>query len=198
MQIKENNNNNESLYIDVWWLIDDGGLTVLLPYIMKLHTFWNKCKLRLNIIANKNVVSEEYLNVYHLMNQFRLPYESPNLIEVDTNNENPTNETIKKFHKLTDNQIDFENDLMRPKVIKKWLKVSELIHKYSNNSQVILLTLPLPTRFYKYDDDKNKNKKNEYMNGQVYFAILEMLTQSGPPIILIRGNGQSALTFYSE
>ncbi len=49
---------------------------------MKLHQFWSKCKLRLNIVANKNVVSEEYLNVYHLMNQFRLPYESPNLISV--------------------------------------------------------------------------------------------------------------------
>ena len=60
------------------------SLTVLLPYIMKLHSFWSVCKLRLNIILNSNVVSEEYLNVYHLMNQFRLPFEKPHLVEVDS------------------------------------------------------------------------------------------------------------------
>jgi len=192
-------NDPDISYIDVWWLIDDGGLTVLLPYIMKLHSFWSGCKLRLNIIANSNVVSEEYLNVYHLMAQFRLPFEKPHLIEVDSKNEQPSKYTINRFHELTDNQIDFEQDLMRPKVIKKWLKVSELVHQHSNTSQVIILTLPLPTRFYKIDSNEKEDiKGKQYMNGKVYFAILEMLTENLPPIILIRGNGQSALTFYSE
>merc|ERR1712228_615265 len=121
----------------------------------------------------------------------------PNLIEVAPNNEEPSEYTINRFHQLTDNQIDFKNDLIRPQVLKKWLKVSELIHEHSNTSQVIILTLPLPTRFYKYDDDEDVKDK-QYMNGMVYFAILEMLTENLPPTILIRGNGQSALTFYSE
>eukprot|EP00488_Nonionellina_sp_1-RS-2012_P003804 TRINITY_DN8260_c0_g1_i1.p1 TRINITY_DN8260_c0_g1~~TRINITY_DN8260_c0_g1_i1.p1 ORF type:complete len:148 (+),score=15.84 TRINITY_DN8260_c0_g1_i1:41-445(+) len=109
-------------HIDVWWLIDDGGLTVLLPHIMKLHSFWSGCNLRLNIIANANVLSQEYLNVYHLMNQFRLPYEKPNVIEVDSNNELPSRQTMDRFHQLTDAQIDFDNDLIRPKVITKMVK----------------------------------------------------------------------------
>ena len=31
-------------YIDVWWLIDDGGLLMLIPYVLKQHTFWKNCR----------------------------------------------------------------------------------------------------------------------------------------------------------
>lgn len=26
--------------LDVWWLVDDGGLTLLIPYILARHRFW--------------------------------------------------------------------------------------------------------------------------------------------------------------
>lgn len=32
--------------IDVWWLYDDGGLTLLLPYIISTRRTWQSCKLR--------------------------------------------------------------------------------------------------------------------------------------------------------
>ena len=32
--------------IDVWWLYDDGGLTLLLPYIINTRKTWHSCKLR--------------------------------------------------------------------------------------------------------------------------------------------------------
>lgn len=202
-----------SSYIDVWWLIDDGGLTVLLPYLMKLHAFWSDCKLRLNIIAGSgNEI--EVLNVYHLMNEFRLPFDKPNVIEVDAQNEEPAPATMRRFHEFAAAgdgvEIDFERDLIRPKVIRKWLKVSELVHEHSSQARAIILTLPLPTRFYRYHADAAAPKEQEedakqeqlrdkqYMNARVYFSVLEMLTEKLPPTILVRGNGQSALTFYSE
>ncbi|XP_050520398.1 solute carrier family 12 member 3 isoform X2 [Daktulosphaira vitifoliae] len=39
--------------IDVWWLYDDGGLTLLLPYIISTRGNWSSCKLRVFTIANK-------------------------------------------------------------------------------------------------------------------------------------------------
>ena len=33
-------------YIDVWWLYDDGGLTVLLPHIINRRTQYRNCKIR--------------------------------------------------------------------------------------------------------------------------------------------------------
>merc|ERR1719334_1094090 len=207
---KSDVNVDGSSFIDVWWLIDDGGLTVLLPYLMKLHAFWSECHLRLNIIAGAgNEI--EVLNVYHLMNEFRLPFDKPNVIEVDAKHEDPEPATMRRFQELASDgeEIDFERDLIRPKVIRKWLKVSELVHEHSSRARAVVMTLPLPTRFYQYHDDakkedqkeakeKGKQRDKQYMNARVYFSVLEMLTEKLPPTILVRGNGQSALTFYSE
>lgn len=33
--------------IDVWWTLDDGGLTLLVPYLLQLHPFWKDSKLRI-------------------------------------------------------------------------------------------------------------------------------------------------------
>lgn len=39
--------------IDVWWLYDDGGLTLLLPYIISTRRNWSNSKLRVFALANK-------------------------------------------------------------------------------------------------------------------------------------------------
>lgn len=41
--------------IDVYWLYDDGGLTLLLPYIISTRRSWNSCKLRYLKIVEQNV-----------------------------------------------------------------------------------------------------------------------------------------------
>lgn len=47
-------------FIDVWWLYDDGGLTMLLPYIISTRQDWSNCKLRVFALAtNKNDIEME-------------------------------------------------------------------------------------------------------------------------------------------
>lgn len=38
--------------IDVWWLYDDGGLTILIPYILSLRSQWSRCKIRIFALTN--------------------------------------------------------------------------------------------------------------------------------------------------
>jgi solute carrier family 12 sodium/potassium/chloride transporter 2 len=33
--------------IDVWWLYDDGGLSLLIPYLLTLRSQYAQCKLRI-------------------------------------------------------------------------------------------------------------------------------------------------------
>jgi len=39
--------------IDVWWLYDDGGLTLLLPYILTLRSQYANCKLRIFSLTSR-------------------------------------------------------------------------------------------------------------------------------------------------
>jgi hypothetical protein len=38
--------------IDIWWLFDDGGLSVLLPYILKKYKLWSQCRLRIMSLSD--------------------------------------------------------------------------------------------------------------------------------------------------
>ncbi|KZC06268.1 Solute carrier family 12 member 6 [Dufourea novaeangliae] len=38
-------------YIDVWWIVHDGGLLMLLPFLLKQHRTWKNCKMRIFTVA---------------------------------------------------------------------------------------------------------------------------------------------------
>lgn len=40
--------------IDVWWLYDDGGLSMLLPHILTTRSNWANSKLRVFCLADVN------------------------------------------------------------------------------------------------------------------------------------------------
>ncbi|KAH9102875.1 hypothetical protein LEN26_015438 [Aphanomyces euteiches] len=45
--------------IDVWWVLHDGGLLLLMPYLLKLHRVWRKCSLRLfSVVAPQENADE--------------------------------------------------------------------------------------------------------------------------------------------
>ena len=79
--------------IDVWWLYDDGGLTLLIPYIlttrcseslilpsMTMVTFrkqFSDCKLRVFSLANrKDELDRETRNMAALLAKFRIDFSS--------------------------------------------------------------------------------------------------------------------------
>uniref|UniRef100_A0A8C6VVJ3 Solute carrier family 12 member 4 n=1 Tax=Nothobranchius furzeri TaxID=105023 RepID=A0A8C6VVJ3_NOTFU len=37
--------------IDVWWIVHDGGMLMLLPFLLKQHKVWKKCKMRIFTVA---------------------------------------------------------------------------------------------------------------------------------------------------
>merc|ERR1719384_198017 len=164
--------------VDVWWMIDDGGLCMLIPYIMKLHKFWSRCKLRLLMVAEEDDVLD-INTMRRLIAQFRLPYEGPLLVKAKAA---PREKTVARYESLAQCKL---SDTARPSVVSKWLILSDLLFENSRYSGLNVVTLPIPSK---------------RMEPRVYMALLTMLSDQKrlPPTILIRGNGESTLTFYSE
>lgn len=91
-------------YIDVWWLYDDGGLTLLLPYIIRTQSQWKDCKLRVFALVNKkSELDAEQRNMAQLLSKFRIDYSDVILI---TDLLKPPEEFSKReFHRMIEKFI---------------------------------------------------------------------------------------------
>lgn len=41
-------------FIDIWWIVNDGGLLMLLPHLLRQHKTWKSCQLRIFTVASPN------------------------------------------------------------------------------------------------------------------------------------------------
>lgn len=57
-ELKIFHSNQHNGTIDVWWLYDDGGLTILIPYILSLRSQWARCKIRIFALTNHQLELE--------------------------------------------------------------------------------------------------------------------------------------------
>lgn len=188
------NKNTET--IDVWWLYDDGGLTLLIPYILTTRKYYGKAKLRVFSLANKNLdIDQQQLNLASLLSKFRIDFQDVTVLPDITKKpkEYSTREfeyMVEKFREKTASK-DLENGLvitdseylsLRDKT-NRYIRVRELLLQHSRNAKLVVVTMPMP-------------RKNR-VSAPLYLAWLDTLTRDMPPTVLIRGNQTSVLTFYS-
>ncbi|CAG0912314.1 unnamed protein product [Notodromas monacha] len=62
-------------FIDVYWLYDDGGLTILLPYIIQRRQAFRNCKLRIfTLLSKSGGLEEQQRNMAKLLSKFRIDF----------------------------------------------------------------------------------------------------------------------------
>ncbi|XP_028397037.1 solute carrier family 12 member 2-like [Dendronephthya gigantea] len=166
--------------IDVWWLFDDGGLTLLIPYLLSLNRYWKKCDLRVftpKSMQKESELSTSKIRMVKLLKQFRI--DVSRVIEFDGISEKPKDDSITDFTNLAGHTVEGEN---RKRSLRH-IRLGELLKKHSNkDTSLIVMTLPVPS---------------EAVEPTLYMSWLEMMTRDLPPILLIRGNHTNVLTFYT-
>ncbi|OZC12082.1 K-Cl cotransporter [Onchocerca flexuosa] len=180
--------------IDVWWLYDDGGLTLLVPHLLTLpKSYLENARLRVfTVSTSPTLMEQEQRSMAALLTKFRIDFSDVSVIP-DIGRK-PNSQTIEAFTELIKPFI-CEDDNVRPGMItrseleaqkhrtNRHLRCSELLHELSYKSDLIVLTLPVP-RF-------------GFVSSCLYMAWLDMMTRNLPPTLMIRGNQTSVLTFYS-
>merc|ERR1712029_1059683 len=168
--------------IDVWWLYDDGGLTLLIPHIIKTRKQFKDCKLRVFSLANKSTgLDLETRNLASMLSRFRIEYADVTVVPDVTKKADP--KTKAEFDELIKGaEIDeMELQLDREKTNRN-LRLAEMVRQYSKDSEIMVMTLPLP-------------RKGQ--NPAMYAAWLDIISKDMPPTLFLRGNQQSVLTFFS-
>ncbi|KAI5643913.1 solute carrier family 12 domain-containing protein [Phthorimaea operculella] len=180
--------------VDVWWLYDDGGLTLLLPYILSTRRAWSSCPLRVFTLANKNTELElEERNMASLLSKFRIDYSALKMIHDIT--KKPKDSTLKYFDTLvapfraSDENDDStgitESDLIAAKDrTHRHLRLRELISEHSSGARLVCVTLPMPRR-------------RNVVPPTLYMAWLHAISTAADRVLMIRGNHSAVLTFYS-
>jgi hypothetical protein len=169
----------------VWWLVDDGGLSILMPYIMAQTPFWAKHTSGNDVPANLFSVGEheessvaDMARIGDLVKKFRFGYfASPR--SVFTHGKGPSMETMQKYAELPSrNTWDKQ---WKPDVTKRWLRVSELIRENSRGASIVYVTMPFP---------------REVVAARDWMSWLEMLSADMPPTVFVRGNGENVAVFW--
>ncbi|KAG7300510.1 hypothetical protein JYU34_016140 [Plutella xylostella] len=180
--------------VDVWWLYDDGGLTLLLPYILSTRRAWASCPLRVFTLTNKNTEMEiEERNMASLLSKFRIDYSALKMIPDITRR--PKDSTLAYFNKLvqpfmtTEDNADTtgitEADLLSAQDrTHRHLRLRELIAQCSRNARLVCVTLPMPRR-------------RAVVSPPLYLCWLHAIASAAPRVLLLRGNHTPVLTFYS-
>ncbi|XP_019389167.1 PREDICTED: solute carrier family 12 member 1 isoform X3 [Crocodylus porosus] len=189
--------------IDVWWLFDDGGLTILIPYILTIRKKWKDCKLRIFTGGKVNRIEDEKLGMASLLSKFRIKFADINII-CDINMK-PNKESWKFFEEMIEPYRLHESckDLTTAEKLKReapWkitdaeleafkeksyrqVRLNELLQEHSRGANLIVLSLPVA--------------RKGVVSDHLYMAWLEILSKNLPPILLVRGNHKNVLTFYS-
>lgn len=172
-------------HIDVWWLADDGGLTMLLPQLLIENPIFKKKKLRVMAVTNKLQSTEETsrlkkteLRMVHLLNKFRI---KASTIGVDLNLDQQIHATTKqRFERCLGVQMDELDDTERMKTQRN-LRIAEEIRKLSKGAAMVFVILPIP--------DINLRVK-------LHTTWLDMMSFDMPPMVMMRGNNENVLTFF--
>ena len=169
--------------IDVWWLYDDGGLTVLLPYLLTLHRAWKNCKLRFFSadIRSKREVNPRGLQMANLLKKFRI--NASCVEQTEGVNEKPSKESIDAFRRLPIKEELGDAPIEDQKVLRT-IRTGELVRENcSPDTRLVVISIPVPVA--------------DVTTPVMYMSWLEVLSADLPPVLLVRGNQTNVLTFYS-
>uniref|UniRef100_A0A4W3I3H9 Solute carrier family 12 member 2 n=1 Tax=Callorhinchus milii TaxID=7868 RepID=A0A4W3I3H9_CALMI len=189
--------------IDVWWLFDDGGLTLLIPYLLTTKNKWQDCKIRVFIGGKINRIDHDRRTMATLLSKFRIDFSD--ITVLGDLNTKPSKANIAAFEemiepyrlheddkeqdaaeklkeeeawRITDNELE----IYRIKTYRQ-IRLNELLREHSGTANLIVMSLPVA--------------RKGAVSSALYMAWIETLSKDLPPTLLVRGNHQSVLTFYS-
>ncbi|XP_065812564.1 solute carrier family 12 member 3-like [Labrus bergylta] len=192
--------------IDVYWLSDDGGLTLLLPYLLTRRKRWAACKVRVFVGGDSDKKEEQREEVLALIKKFRLGFHDVEVLPDIYQNPQPGN--VHQFENMLarfrlDKNLKLGSDTGTPGLQEEpWMitdqdveknkakslrqiRLNEVLQDYSREAALIVIIMPVGRR--------------GACPSTLYLAWLDFLSRDlRPPVLMVRGNQENVLTFYCQ
>uniref|UniRef100_A0A671LEF5 Solute carrier family 12 member 4-like n=1 Tax=Sinocyclocheilus anshuiensis TaxID=1608454 RepID=A0A671LEF5_9TELE len=186
-------------YIDVWWIVHDGGMLMLLPFLLKQHKVWRKCKMRIFTVAqmdDNSIQMKKDLATFLYQLRLEAGVEVVEMHDSDisaytyerTLMMEQRSQMLKQM-RLSSAERDREvlrHSLIDQSNVRRMhtaVKLNEVIVNRSHDARLVLLNMPGPPRNPEGDEN--------------YMEFLEVLTEGLERVLLVRGGGREVITIYS-
>lgn len=155
---------------DRYWLVDTGGLTLLLPYLLMRHPRWasSGCSLRLFLHGSRFRCHDA--DMVRLVKQFRIDVKAVHHIDLD---EPPPDASWDAFPGIA--------DLQHRVKMARYLRLGECIRSESADAAVVFVTLPYPRRLL-------------FTEQQIAQWLDAIVAGVPAPVVFVRGNQENVLT----
>ncbi|KAI1715597.1 solute carrier family 12 domain-containing protein [Ditylenchus destructor] len=178
--------------VDVWWLFDDGGLTLLLSYLLTTqNTYLPHAKMRVfTICPSKQSPIAIHQNLVRMLKKFRIAFTSVQVLSEDIDRKLYP-ETVEEYEELmsqlnpSEGKHAIAGDILEATQERtmRYLRHRELILEYSSASSIVMISLPVAS--------------SSIIKSPVYMLWLELLSRDMPPMLFVRGNQTPVVTYYS-
>ncbi|CEO98434.1 hypothetical protein PBRA_006548 [Plasmodiophora brassicae] len=161
-------------FVDVWWIYDDGGLTILMAYLLTKSPEFLQAKASLRImLVDVSRTGRDAARMVGLLNKLRIRAELVAIpVELDGQRQyQPRPGGIQRFARMSAGQ-PLDNRTL------KILCFAEMIRAYSSGSLAALVTIPVPNLAYA---------------PARYLAWIDALSGVPAPVFLVRGNQKNVL-----
>uniref|UniRef100_A0A672SU91 Solute carrier family 12 member 7-like n=1 Tax=Sinocyclocheilus grahami TaxID=75366 RepID=A0A672SU91_SINGR len=199
--------------IDVWWIVHDGGLLMLLPFLLRQHKVWRRCKMRIFTVAQMDdnsiqMKKDLQMFLYHLrldakvevVEMVRYNFYLNTKSHATLNDKaTPTSDRVhmtwtkeklngernrhREAHMTVRDIFNMKPDQTNVRRMHTAVKLNEVVVNKSQGAQLVLLNMPGPP--------KNKGGDENYME------FLEVLTEGLDRVLLVRGSSREVITIYS-
>uniref|UniRef100_A0A8C1WIR4 Solute carrier family 12 member 5b n=1 Tax=Cyprinus carpio TaxID=7962 RepID=A0A8C1WIR4_CYPCA len=206
-------------HIDVWWIVHDGGLLMLLPFLLRQHKVWRKCKIRIFTVAqmddNSIQMKKDLMTfLYHLRFDAEVEVVEMHDSDISAYTYEKTlvmeqrSQILKEMH-LTKNEREREvfrnmlNMLSYKETSHSLCHIFGVLYRNQSNVRRMHHAQELNGVIVKKSKEaklvllnmpgppKNRNGEENYME------FLEVLTEGLNRVLLVRGGGREVITIYS-
>ena len=183
--------------IDVYWILHDGGLMLLITFLLKQDKAWAKCKLRIFCVAEADDNSLQMEQDLQLFLKLLRITADVRVIEMTSTDISPyTRARVTKMETevacgtvptapgriSTDSESDVQPTELNVRRMNTCTRMNAIMKEHSKGADLIALNLPDVA----IDD-----------HPWVYMGLLEELVDGIERVLFVKGGGREVITIYS-